>query len=214
MPRGSGRIVLTGFPWYDVIPFGSQNDGSWNEVLDRAVREGMGSDPDHDGVSALRELCPLVADPVQLDADADSVGDACDNCAGVANARVATSDVAFVSLNGWATLTGGQRDDDHDGYGNRCDAKFPFTAGTIVGASDLVQLRGSLGQSRMLDTCGSSGVLPCAIFDLDEIVTTISAGDVSRFRALIGKAPGPRCTTCPLPCSAGATGTCEELPDP
>jgi hypothetical protein len=122
--------------------------------------------------------------------------------------------VSFLSLNGWATLTGGQRDDDHDGYGNRCDAKFPFTAGALVGAPDLVQLRASLGQSRLLDSCGGAGNLPCAIFDLDEIVTTISAGDVSRFRALIGKAAGPRCTTCPLPCNAGASGSCEVLPHP
>jgi hypothetical protein len=52
--------------------------------------------------------------------------------------------------------------------------------------------------------------VPCAIFDLDEAAVVIGAPDVARFRSLIGKLPGPRCATCPLPCSAGSSGSCEK----
>src|SRR5262249_21328134 len=140
-------------------------------------------DPDGDGVSALADLCPAIADPAQanadndlfgdacdncasvpnddqLDGDADGAGNACDNCTAVSNPRQAAS---FLSSNPWATLTGGQRDDDHDGYGNKCDAKFPGVGGTIVGAGDLAQFRASNGKSRTGDNCGTSGTKPCAI---------------------------------------------------
>ena len=61
------------------------------------------------------------------------------------NPRVAAN---FLSTNQWATLTGGQRDDDHDGYGNKCDANFPGVAGLFVGTGDLTQFRASNGKSR------------------------------------------------------------------
>jgi hypothetical protein len=114
----------------------------------------------------------------------------------------------FLTLNAWATLTGGQRDDDHDGYGNRCDGKFPGVAGSVVGAGDLVQFRASNGKNRANDNCGTTATRPCAIFDLDEAGAILGAGDLVRLRQLNGKAVGPKCPTCPLTCTAGASGSC------
>ncbi|MFI5317135.1 MAG: hypothetical protein ACHQ6T_15650, partial [Myxococcota bacterium] len=113
-----------------------------------------------------------------------------------------------------ATLTGGQRDDDHDGYGNKCDAKFPGTAGTLVGNPDLAQFRASFNKSRTGDTCGTSGTMPCAIFDLDEgSAALIGNPDLAQFRSLFNKVPGPKCAACgvdftKLPCQAGTAATC------
>ena len=76
------------------------------------------------------------------DADPDGVGDLRDNCVNVPNPRVAANCLTF---NPWATLTGGQRDDDHDGYGNKCDAKF--TTGSLVNTNDLTQFRASNGKA-------------------------------------------------------------------
>jgi hypothetical protein len=162
-------------------------------------------DADGDGKSDSLDDCPSVPDPDQSDGDADGVGDACDNCVATANPRVIAS---YLSRNPWATLTGGQRDDDHDGYGNKCDAKFPGVSGTTVSDADHLQFQASSSQSRTLDTCGTTGTMPCAIFDLNELSTTISGPDLGVFRGLTGFAPGPRCADCPLPCTAGASGNC------
>jgi hypothetical protein len=168
-----------------------------------------GVDTDGDGVPDGSDNCPSTANADQLDGDSDLVGDVCDNCTAVANARVASD---FLTTNTWATLTGGQRDDDHDGYGNRCDGKFPGVTGTVVNANDLVQYRASNGKNRTGDTCGTTGTRPCAIFDLDESGTVLGAGDIARFRQLNGKTVGPKCAACPLTCTAGATGTCGAIP--
>jgi len=158
------------------------------------------SDVDQDGVIDGADNCPTVANANQADTDADGVGDACDNCVNISNPRVTPDAGTYLITNSWATLTGGQRDDDHDGYGNKCDAKFPGTAGAAVGAADLAQMRASNGKNR---------ALPCAIFDLDEgAAAAIGAPDLAQFRALNGKVPGPKCATCPLVCQQGTAGSC------
>ena len=165
-----------------------------------------GTDQDHDSWPDALDNCPTVANPTQSDADGDGVGDACDNCVNVANPRVAAD---YLTTNPWATLTGDQRDDDHDGYGNKCDAKFPGTAGAAVGTSDLTEFRASFNKSRALDTCGTVGTHPCAIFDLDEgTAAAIGTPDLTQFRALFNKLPGPKCPSCPLTCTAGTAGSC------
>jgi hypothetical protein len=167
------------------------------------------SDADESGDAC--DFCPTVGDGNQSDVDSDLVGDACDNCVNVSNPRVAAT---FLSTNPWATLTGGQRDDDHDGYGNRCDAKFPGVTGTIVNSSDLAQFRASNGKNRTVDTCGTIGARPCAIYDLDEAGLVLGSGDLADFRSLNGKVVGPKCAACTgtgsvtLPCVAGAQGSC------
>jgi hypothetical protein len=173
-------------------------------------------DGDGDGVSDDVDNCPTIANADQVDSDGDGVGDACDNCVFVANPRVpdwtqAAGSATYLAANAWATLTGGQRDDDHDGYGNRCDADFT-AAGALVGSADLAQFRASNGKNRTTDTCGTSGTEPCARYDLDEASTVIGSGDLTVFRSLSGKAAGPKCPTCPLPCEAGTAGTCAPVP--
>jgi hypothetical protein len=180
------------------------------------------NDVDGDAVCGDVDNCPTVANAGQEDggigplfeAPADGVGDACDNCVNVSNPRVADD---FLTVNPWATLTGGQRDDDHDGYGNKCDAKFVGLPSQNVGGLDLGQFRTSSGEDRRLDTCGTEGgSRPCAIFDLDEtpVGNFIGGLDLGRFRQLSGSPPGPRCDACtgsdsvPLPCTAGTEGDC------
>ena len=96
------------------------------------------------------------------------------------------------------TLTGGQRDDDGDGYGNICDGKFT-TLGTNVGQPDVGEFVASLGKNRATSTCGTSGTDNCARYNLQGNQTNVGAPDVAAFIDLLGLAPGPRCAACPLP---------------
>ncbi len=174
---------------------------------------GDACDPDGDRVSHSSDNCPFTPNPLQEDSDADRVGDACDNCTSVANPRVAPG---FLAANPWATLTGGQRDDDHDGFGNRCDAKFPGSSGVSVNTADLAKFKASIGHDRRTETCGTpagSGTLPCAIFDLEPTgVSNVNVADIVRFKLLNGLPMGPKCPTCPLACLAGTDATCAAAP--
>jgi len=166
-------------------------------------------DPDRDVATSDEDNCPVTTNTSQADAELDSVGDACDNCVNVANPRVASD---FLTQNPWATLTGGQRDDDHDGYGNKCDAKFPGVPGLTVNTGDLTAFRASNAKNRTTDTCGTTGTQPCAIWDLDETGLTINTGDLAQFRLLNTRPPGPKCPSCPLACTAGTAGACPATP--
>ena len=218
---------IASFTFRDIAVFGPQNtdilvkvNNSFCPLINNspACTPGavvVGPDADGDGVGDALDNCPSVPNgPAQAavanvgnqtDTDGDGVGDACDNCRTIANPRVVAT---FLTTNPWATLTGGQRDDDHDGFGNKCDADFTPT-GALVSSADLAQFRASSGKSRAVDTCGTTGTDVCARYDLDEgAALTIGSPDLAQFRALNGKAAGPKCPTCPLPCTAGTAGTC------
>ena len=139
------------------------------------------------------------------DADGDGVGDCADNCTLVANPGEAED---FLASNPWATLTGGQRDDDHDGFGNVCDADFTET-GAIVGSGDLALFRTASGQGRDQDVCGTTAAEPCARYDLDQLGALINSADLAILRSSSGTAAGPKCPSCPLACSAGSDGSCD-----
>ncbi len=175
--------------------------------------DGDQCDTDHDGVLDAMDNCPSVPNPDQADTDGDVVGDACDNCVNVANPRVPGGSTAFLAANPWATLSGEQRDDDHDGFGNTCDGDFNNSNTTT--AADTAQYKLSLGQPKAGDTCGTGNIRPCAIFDINSANSTessaggINAADTARYKLLIGSAPGPKCAACPLTCAAGSAGTCD-----
>ena len=65
------------------------------------------------------------------------------------------STAAFLTSNPWATLTGDQRDDDNDGYGNKCNGKFPGVLGIFLHDGDLTELRASNAKNRTFDLCGT-----------------------------------------------------------
>ena len=147
-------------------------------------------------------LAPCLA-PGQacVDADSDGVCDDVDNCLGVANPREETP------IPAWMTTTGGQRDDDRDGYGNQCDGKFcvPDTCGTDVGGTDIFEFITAIGLSQELDICGLTPDAPCAKFKVADPVgsgTSVSGADILAFIDLIGLPPGPSCC-------GGAPQTCE-----
>ncbi|HTO53849.1 MAG TPA: PQQ-dependent sugar dehydrogenase [Myxococcota bacterium] len=153
-------------------------------------------DPDGDRVDVALDNCPTVANPDQSDWDGDGVGDACDNCPMLANPRVPEG---YLADHPWATLTGGQRDDDADGYGNRCDGQFEGTSAN-VGPKDVASIRASLGRPIDGVDCGRRHDMRCAIYDLDESDGPIDAADLDLFKELTGHPPGPTCPSCPLAC--------------
>ncbi len=148
----------------------------------------------------------------------DGVGDACDSCPRARNPRVVpalfASEAAFFTANQWATLTGGQRDDDHDGFGNKCDGDFTV-AGALTGTSDLAQWRGGNGKARSsLTACGATPTTGqrCGRYDMDESGALINTADLSAWRLENGTAAGPKCPTCPLTCTSGTSVTCASPP--
>lgn len=203
---GGGLAWLT--PDQNGTPRPLDGDGDGSARCDIGAIEVSYGDSDYDLVGDADDNCPTVANDSQPDVDSDEVGDACDNCVEVPNPKVGS---AF--LWSWVTLTGGQRDDDHDGFGNICDADFPGTTGGNVGPADTAQFKASIGKPASGDVCGTSGTLPCAIFDLNltqhtDFVGNISPADTARFKALLSSPPGPKCPTCPLYCTAGISGSC------
>lgn len=105
------------------------------------------------------------------DSDGDGVDDSVDNCVNVVNAKVADD---FLDTRPWARLTGWQRDDDRDGYGNQCDWQFRSSPQTKLAAElDMLMLYGvGTNPSISGSNCGDpvfngSADLPCAVFDLN-----------------------------------------------
>ncbi len=182
---------------YEVGSSAVESGGFWSVVL------GL----DGDSFPSVADNCPSLFNRDQADTDADNVGDVCDNCTQLSNPRWPAG---YLAANPWATLTGGQRDDDGDGFGNKCDADFALPGFGLgyVGDEDLAEIQPSIGKSTAADTCGTSGSRPCAIFDLDEAGTSIDGADMTRFQALQNMLNGPTCGACPLRCEAGPQGHC------
>ncbi len=132
-----------------------------------------------------------------LDSDDDGVPDDEDNCIDVFNPRL--GEMGAPERQSFQTTTGGQLDDDADGFGNPCDAKFG-TGGQVVGGIDVAAHIASFNKNRDGANCGASGDQPCAPFDLDNAGQFIGGGDLTLTFQLFNQAPGPGCPACPLGC--------------
>ena len=130
------------------------------------------SDNDGDGVPNARDNCPDTANPGQLDADADGIGDACDgdrdgdsfanatdNCPDVANSGQADIDgdgigdacdsddddngIADGSDNCRLVPNADQRDTDGDEQGDACDPTPGSTPGKVLGGGWITDAKNS-----------------------------------------------------------------------
>jgi hypothetical protein len=174
-----------------------------------AVTAAGENDTDGDGLANGSDNCPTVANGPgqasvpdvgnQANADGDDRGDACDNCQTIANSTVAAL--------GFQTTTGGQLDDDADGWGNQCDADYN-QAGPAVDSTDLGLFKFAFGKKRAQSNCNPGGTSPCDKYDHNNAVATIDSSDFTAFKSLFGQTKASnddqmeRCPTCPLP------GTC------
>ncbi len=142
----------------------------------------------------------LLIDPWVLaaaDTDADGVPDSQDNCIGFFNPILGT--LGEPNRQPFQTTTGGQLDDDADGFGNRCDAKFG-NDGSVVDGADMTEIQSSFHKRRENSDCGSTEDQHCSLFDLDNQGLLIGGPDLVRALALFNRPPGPRCEACPLDC--------------
>jgi hypothetical protein len=151
------------------------------------------NDADEDGLLDTEEMIvgTHLLDP---DSDADGAVDGADNCVNAPNPPA--------SYPADRTTSGGQLDDDADGYGNQCDAKF--TGGAIVTALDTIQYKGAINKPLTGSNCGSPPIQPCDQFDLDGVGPVITALDTIRFKQLLNQPVGPKCPACPLECVGDA----------
>ncbi len=159
--------------------------------------EGPGTDTDGDRVPDTEDNCTTTRNPNQGDFDEDGVGDLCDNCVLVANPVLGTQGAPARAS--FQSTTGGQLDDDADGIGNQCDAKFN-DQGQVVGGLDLSELLASFNKARNGNNCGTQANRPCAVFDLDNSGQFIGGTDLTVGYGLFNLSPGPSCGSCPLEC--------------
>jgi cysteine-rich repeat protein len=193
----------------------------------------INQDDDSDGVVNCLDNCPTVknaahttptdcngdtdtSDPgegagEQCDQDGDGVGDACDNCRAIANART-------VPAPDHHRTTGGQPDDDLDGFGNHCDIDFTEGNGDFFGnVTDLVRFLFAFGKLVTDSLCPDPDNNPtgsCARYDLNvkdsvinvtDLLVVISPELFGKYSSSQGCAADDDGTVqCPLSCQSGA----------
>jgi hypothetical protein len=117
-------------------------------------------------VQDASDVCVVVRDASQADADGDGRGNACDNCLFTANPS--------------------QRDSDGDGFGDACDPDFDQNL--VVGASDADRIDDLFDKRR-----GEPGFDPVVDVTGDGV---IGVPDWNVLRDRYGAAPGPSALSC------------------
>lgn len=79
--------TLSGLPsqtaiHYRVVATNTNGTGTGTDLVFTTYSVAEGSDDDGDGIIAILDNCPLIANPAQTDSDLDGVGDVCDQCVG------------------------------------------------------------------------------------------------------------------------------------
>jgi hypothetical protein len=196
---GPIRLFVTGFP----DPLKIISPGGDLKLLEAECPGAIGNDADGDQWDDGCDNCVTITNSDQADADSDDRGDACDSCTYVANSSV--TPLAF------QTTTGGQLDDDADGFGNQCDADYN-QAGAAVDSTDLGLFKFAFGKKRTQSTCNPGGTSACDRYDHNNAVATIDSTDFTIFKTLFAKTKKSdgdimdKCAACPalLPCVGDA----------
>jgi hypothetical protein len=112
------------------------------------------------------------------DPDFDGVCNDEDNCRLIHNPKV--NKLSF------QTTTGGQLDDDADGWGNQCDGDFNNAAQTVDSA-DLALFKVAFGHNRKNSDCDPGGTTACDKYDLNGVAAAIDSADQAIFKTLFGR---------------------------
>lgn len=138
--REAGAALLDG----KVYVFGGSNGAPI------ATLQIANLDSDEDGTDDATDNCLLVANPTQVNADMDTLGDACDSCPNDAENDADTDGLCGDMDNCPDDANPDQADADADGVGDACD-----TAGTGGGGAGGGGTGGASGTGGAVGTAGS-----------------------------------------------------------